>query len=168
MSRVNKTQVPQIAQALIESLKTTDFERLSKQFNSLVEQVENEIIKPNREKGKVELLGYEFQIKPKEDSRQTGRNLASTNFATNASYASGVIPPTQLVLTNTKKTAQIQKISITIPNVNNPESQMSMLTVEDRNGLTTTLNPKSNTFIQRDPSQNGRTRITAEEVKKEH
>lgn len=167
MSRITKTSVPQIARAFVESLKTTDFERLSKQFDSLVEQVEKEIIKPNREKGKVELLGYEFQIKPKEDSRQTGRNLASTNIATNGIYLFEDVPPTQLVLTNTS-TAEIQEISITIPNIDNPERKMSMLTVEDRNGLTITLNPKSNTFILIDPSQNGRTRITAEEVKKEH
>ncbi len=165
MAQAQSIQASPAATQFAESLKTTQHNRLLVQFTRLLTEVNDKLEKLDKKRGKVEILGNEFQIKPQASARDNARGMAGTRDAYYVSRrAEG---PTQLVLTNTKTGPELQEIKITIPTTGNSAGKVSLIVVTNKEGLTTSFEPSSNTFIQRDSLRSDRTRITAEEVKKE-
>ena len=165
------TRLPQISGSPVAiqfaaSLKTTEHDRLLADFSKLLTEVNQVVVVPKITKGKVKILGSEFNVSPKPTAREIGRDMARTRVANQ--IMPDLIGPTQLILRNTNRSAELKEIAITIPNAGNSAGKLSLISVTNKDKLKVSFTPSLNTFIQMDPMKSGRTRITAEAVRKEN
>lgn len=153
--------VPPATVEFTKSFQTTEFAKLQAQFKALLIDINREVVDAGKEKGRVTLLGSEFQVKAQASSRDTARSLSKPIVT------GDVEGPTQLVLTNLKKGPDLQEIKITIPKKGISQGKVSLISVVNKSNQVVSFTPSSNTFIKRDSMQSGRTRITADEIRKE-